>query len=82
MANAALIENDWKTNPRWDGVERNYSGEDVARLSGSVRLEYTLAKLGSEKLWKSMKEEPYIHALGAVTGNQVNSSDSQLTRYF
>lgn len=65
------IEIDWATNPRWEGVERRYTPEDVAKLSNSVHVEHTLAKLGAEKLWKSMKEEPYVNALGAVTGNQV-----------
>jgi isocitrate lyase len=61
---------DWRDNPRWKGIERPYTAEDVVRLRGSVKIEYTLARVGAEKLWKHMQEEPYVRALGAVTGNQ------------
>ena len=60
----------WKSDKRWGGVIRPYSGEDVLRLRGSVRIEYTLANLGARRLWKLLHEEPYIHALGALSGNQ------------
>jgi len=64
------LEKDWANNPRWKNVKRDYSAEDVVRLRGSVQEEYTLAKLGAEKLWKLVNEEDYINCLGAVTGGQ------------
>lgn len=67
---AAAIAQDWKTNPRWNGVERPYTAEDVLRLRGSIHIEHTLARLGAERLWELLKTEPYIHALGAMSGNQ------------
>src|SRR3712207_6446012 len=66
---AAEIAREWESG-RWEGVERPYSGEDVARLRGSVRIEYTLARMGAERLWELMRDEPYVNALGALTGNQ------------
>jgi isocitrate lyase len=72
MTNSAAdqLRNDWKTNPRWKGVERSYKAEDVVRLRGSVHIEYSLARLGAEKLWKYVNEKPFVNALGALTGNQ------------
>jgi isocitrate lyase len=61
---------DWSTNPRWAGITRPYSYADVLRLRGSIHIEYTLARLGAERLWDLMHTEPYVAALGAVTGNQ------------
>src|ERR671922_1391710 len=61
---------DWAENPRWKGIKRGYSAEDVVRLRGSVQIEHTLAKRGAEKLWKLCSEKPYVHSLGALTGNQ------------
>jgi isocitrate/methylisocitrate lyase len=55
---------------RWETVERPYSKEDVDRLRGSIKIEYTLANLGARRLWTLLNAEPYVHALGAVTGNQ------------
>src|SRR5918997_3554045 len=55
---------------RWDGIERPYSQEDVERLRGSVQVEHTLARLGAERLWRLLQEEPYVAALGAMTGGQ------------
>jgi len=55
---------------RFNGIVRNYSETDVRRLQNSIKMEYTLATLGSQKLWKMMHEQPYVHALGALTGNQ------------
>jgi isocitrate lyase len=66
----ARIKKDWADNPRWKGVKRGYTAEDVERLRGSVRIEYTLAKRGSEKLWKMVNERPFVNSLGALTGNQ------------
>ena len=55
---------------RWDGITRPYSAEDVQRLRGSYHIEHTLADMGARKLWTLMKTEPYVNALGAITGNQ------------
>ncbi|WP_327085060.1 isocitrate lyase [Nonomuraea sp. NBC_01738] len=67
---AEELRQDWQDNPRWQGVERTYSAEDVIRLRGSVQEEHTLARLGAEKLWNLLHTEDYVHALGALTGNQ------------
>ena len=61
---------DWATNPRWKGVERPYSAEDVLRLRGSIHIEHTLARMGAERLWELLQSESYVNALGAMTGNQ------------
>src|SRR5580658_7901848 len=61
---------EWANNPRWRGIERPYAPEDVLRLRGSVHIEHTLARLGAERLWELLQTEPYVNALGAVTGNQ------------
>src|ERR1700730_11382696 len=61
---------DWANNGRWKGVERPYSAEDVLRLRGSIQIEHTLARLGAERLWELLQTEPYVNALGAMTGNQ------------
>ena len=66
----AQLKKDWAENPRWKGIRRPYTAEDVVRLRGTVRIEYTLARLGAEKLWKYLNTEPYVSALGALTGNQ------------
>jgi malate synthase A len=55
---------------RWDGVVRRYTRADVEKLRGSVKLEYTLAQMGAQRLWELLKTEPYVIALGALTGNQ------------
>jgi len=64
------LEQDWATNPRWRGVQRDYTPVDVARLRGSIQIEHTLARRGAEKLWKLLQKEDYINCLGAVTGGQ------------
>jgi len=66
----AALKKDWTENPRWKDVKRGYTAEDVARLRGSVKIEHTLATLGAKKLWKLCTETPYVHTLGALTGNQ------------
>jgi len=66
----AAIEKDWAENPRWKGIKRSYSAADVVRLRGSVQVEHTLAKRGSEKLWGLLHTEPFVNTLGALTGNQ------------
>src|SRR5438045_211325 len=67
---AARLKKDWAENPRWKGIRRAYSAEDVVRLRGSVHIEHTLARRGAEKLWKLVTEEPFVNSLGAMTGNQ------------
>ena len=67
---AEQLAHDWSTNPRWQGVQRGYSADDVVRLRGSVAVEHSLARLGAEKLWRHMHEMPFVNALGALTGNQ------------
>ena len=57
-------------NDRFDGIERNYTADDVERLRGSVPIAYTLAERGARKLWELLKSEDYINALGALSGNQ------------
>lgn len=64
------LKKDWAENPRWKGIERPYSAEEVVKLQGSVVVEHTLAKRGAAKLWKLLHEEDFINALGALTGNQ------------
>ncbi|RMH35182.1 MAG: isocitrate lyase [Acidobacteria bacterium] len=70
MSKVEQIRRDWKENPRWKGIERPYSAEDVVRLQGSLKIEYTLARKGAERLWKLLNEEEYVSALGALTGTQ------------
>jgi isocitrate lyase len=65
----AEIEQEWRS-PRWEGITRPYTVEDVVRLRGSIKIEYTLARMGAERLWKLMHEKNYVRALGALTGNQ------------
>ncbi|WP_042886209.1 isocitrate lyase [Cupriavidus necator] len=64
------LQKDWDTNPRWTGIKRNFTAEDVVRLRGSVQVEHTLARRGSEKLWNLLHTEPFVNSLGALTGNQ------------
>jgi isocitrate lyase len=63
------LREDWKQD-RWNGIKRPYSVEDVIKLRGSIDIEHTLARRGAEKLWKLLNEDDYVHALGALTGNQ------------
>jgi isocitrate lyase len=67
---SARLRKDWAENPRWKGIERRYSAEDVVRLRGSLHIEHSLARHGAEKLWKLLHDEPYVSTLGALTGNQ------------
>jgi isocitrate lyase len=68
--NVAALENQWRSNPRWQGSTRPYKAEDVIRLRGTVQVEHTLARMGAERLWDLLHEESYVAALGAMTGNQ------------
>jgi isocitrate lyase len=64
------LENDWSSDPRWEGIRRPYAAADVARLRGSIKIQYTLAELGAKRLWRLLHTEPYVRALGAQTGSQ------------
>ena len=67
---AARLQGEWETNPRWGDTKRAYSAEDVVRLRGTVTEEFTLARRGAERLRKLLVEEDAVTALGALTGNQ------------
>lgn len=64
------LEESWKNEKRWNSITRPYSAEDVIRLRGSIDIEHTLARKGAEKFWNLLQTEEYVHALGALTGNQ------------
>ncbi|UAL48556.1 isocitrate lyase [Sutcliffiella horikoshii] len=66
----AQLEESWELEQRWNGIERPYSAEEVLRLRGSIDIEHTLAKRGAQKLWDLLHTQDYVHALGALTGNQ------------
>ncbi len=65
----ALV-NDWATNPRWKGIERPYTAEEVVTLKGSYDIDYTIARLGAERLWDKLNSQSWVAGLGALTGNQ------------
>ena len=67
---AIELGRDWAEADRWNGIDRDYTSEDVIRLRGSLRIEHTLARHGAEKLWRLLAEEDYVAALGALTGGQ------------
>ncbi len=67
---AAQLAHSWKTDPRWRGILRPYTPEDVVRLRGTLPIEYTLARVGAERLWEMLNRDAYVNALGAMTGNQ------------
>ena len=66
----AEIVLDWAHNPRWIGIQRPYSPEDVVKLQGSIHIEYSLARQGAERLWELLHTREYVAGLGALTGNQ------------
>jgi len=70
LPTAQELQQQWTTDPRWAGVTRPYSAEDVVRLRGTVPVEHSIAKLGAHKLWNSLHTEDFVNALGALTGNQ------------
>ncbi len=70
MKSVDQLKKEWAESPRWEGIERPYTAEEVDRLRGSVHIEYSLARLGAEKLWRYIHEKPFVNALGALTGNQ------------
>merc|ERR1712137_1044719 len=61
---------DWTVNPRWKGVERPYTAEEVIKLRGSYEIDHSIARLGAEKLWKKLNTQDFVAGLGALTGNQ------------
>jgi isocitrate lyase len=67
---ASRLEQDWASNPRWEGVTREYTAREVIELRGSIREEHTLARLMSEKLWNLITSEDYVNTLGALSGGQ------------
>jgi isocitrate lyase len=67
---ARELKSRWNSEKRWQGVQRDYSAEDVIKLQGSVKIEYSLARQGAQRLWELLTKEDYINALGALTGNQ------------
>ncbi|MDQ1135939.1 isocitrate lyase [Microbacterium sp. SORGH_AS 1204] len=67
---AAELRASWEADPRWEGIERTFSADDVVRLRGTVREEATLARRGAENLWNLIHTEEYVRALGAYTGGQ------------
>lgn len=70
MNTITQMQQEWEFDARWNGVERSYTADDVARLRGTIPVEYSIANITAKKLWKSLHEEDYLNALGAITGNQ------------
>lgn len=70
MMIARELKHAWDTEPRWKGIQRDYSPEEVLKLRGSIRIEHTLADMGARRLWDLLHKEDFINALGALTGNQ------------
>ena len=70
LGRVRTLEKDWRENERWNGISRPYSAEDVIRLRGSMDEEYTMASLGSEKLWDLINEDGYVNSMGAITAGQ------------
>jgi isocitrate lyase len=69
-ADAALLAAEWADDPRWDGIKRTYTAQDVVKLRGTVVEEQTLARRGAERLWKALQTKKFVRSLGAITGNQ------------
>ena len=70
LPSAEQLKQEWATSPRWAGIKRGYTAEEVVRLRGTVAIDHSLAQLGAKKLWASLHEKPFVNALGAMTGNQ------------
>jgi len=70
MSEAQKLGQQWKEDTRWKGITRPYSAEDVLKLRGSFKLDYSVARLGAERIWKLIHDYEFINALGALTGNQ------------
>ena len=67
---AQKLQKEWAQSPRWNGIKRGYTADEVVRLRGSIQPEHTLARRGAEKLWSLLHTEPFVNTLGALTGNQ------------
>src|ERR1700676_1399867 len=70
LPTAEELRNTWSNSPRWKGIQRPYSAEDVVRLRGTIAVEHSIARLTAEKLWRYVNEKPFVNSLGALTGNQ------------
>ena len=70
VPSAAELSRIWRDSPRWRGIMRGYTAEDVVRLRGTIAVEHSIARLTAEKLWRYLNEKPFVNALGALTGNQ------------
>ena len=65
---------EWETNPRWKGIKRTYTPEDVWSLKGTVEIKHSLAELGAKKMWKLLNKDGYTRVLSAVTGKSSNTT--------
>ena len=70
LPDATELDKSWKTDARWAGISRGYTAAGVVRLRGSIPIDYSIARITADKLWRSMQEKPFVNALGALTGNQ------------
>src|SRR5580698_7149385 len=70
LPSAEDLRRHWHDSPRWRGITRAYTSEDVVRLRGTVPVEHSIARITAEKLWRYLQEKPLVNALGALTGNQ------------
>ena len=70
LQTAAELARTWLEAPRWQGIQRSYTAEEVVRLRGTVHVEHSLARRGAERLWDLLQTELFVPSLGAVTGNQ------------
>ena len=75
---AACLQQEWDCDPRWQGIHRPYTPEEVLKLRGTLKLEHTFAEVGAQRLWYLLQTEDYIAALGAMTGNQAVPQSLQL----
>jgi isocitrate lyase len=66
----SALKCEWETDPRWSGIVRPFKAEEVLKLRGTLKLEYSYASAGAKRLWHLLNHEPYVPALGALTGNQ------------
>ena len=64
------LEESWQSDKRWRGITRPFTAQDVFRLRGTVQIEYTLARMGAERLWQLIQQDDFVPALGALSGNQ------------
>src|ERR1700685_1042876 len=70
LPSAEDLRRHWHDSPRWRGITRASTSEDVVRLRGTVPVEHSIARITAEKLWRYLQEKPFVNALGALTGNQ------------